>query len=346
MVLPFSQYLFSIKINQSSAKSARELALSYFSHGFHWIPEHPLKNLAYYSNILFQTKSLNIKPIYCQTIVPKKIIYHSVYINTPISEKDWGDHPSSYRSLKGFDILFSYYDYIDAWSKSFLYQSANIDHSWFISFHRENSGGILPLWFIKWWSHFGLLPNVLPFQLIESFNLFKSCFKMDKHGSKCPFILHFTKQFKLPWILRWQYVIVGNFVERHWYVKWWDKFNFNPIIQKVKLMIQAPKAHNLPLLSIISPKLLTPNDVCQPQIEATPSNVSLIDSSSSKQQSSKEKKKKALMKAMALLDSLSGSDDDDDDSETSSSAVPNPQRQLFDNSRFETQDYIPGLEDF
>ena len=134
-------------------------------------------------------------------------------------------------------------------------------------------------------------------------------------------------------------------MERHWYVKWWDKFNFNPINQKVKLLIQAPKAQNLPLPSIIPPKLLTPNDVSQPQIEAAPSNVSPADSFSSKQQSSKEKKKKALIKAMALLDSLSGSDDDDD-SKTSSSVVPDPQRQLFDNSGFETQDYIPGLEDF
>ena len=88
VTLPFFQYLFSIEINQSSAKSEGELALSYFSPSFHWIPEHPLKNLTYYSNILLQTKSFHIKPIYCQTIVPKKIIYHSVYINTPISKKD------------------------------------------------------------------------------------------------------------------------------------------------------------------------------------------------------------------------------------------------------------------
>ena len=91
---------------------------------------------------------------------------------------------------------------------------------------------------------------------------------------------------------------------------------------------------------------MTSNDVSQPQIEATPSNVSPADSSS-KKQSSKEKKKKALIKAMVLLDSLSGSDGDDEDgSETSSSVVPDLQRQLFGNSGFETQDYIPGLEDF
>ena len=97
-------------------------------------------------------------------------------------------------------------------------------------------------------------------------------------------------------------------MERHWYIKWWDRFDANPIIQKVKFMIQALKAQNLPLPSMISSKLLTPNDVSQPQNNVTPSNVSPNDSSSSKEQVSKEKKKKALMKAMALLDSLSASD--------------------------------------
>jgi hypothetical protein len=149
MVLPFSQHLFSIEMNRSSAKSAGELATSYFPPCFHWILEHPLKNLAYYSNILLQTKSIHIKPIFCLSTMPKKIIYYSVYINTPIFEKDWGDHPSCCRNLKGFNIPFCYYDYIDAWSKFFLFQFATMDHSWFISFDRDNSGGILPLWFVK-----------------------------------------------------------------------------------------------------------------------------------------------------------------------------------------------------
>ena len=100
-------------------------------------------------------------------------------------------------------------------------------------------------------------------------------------------------------------------MECHWYIKWWDRFDVNLIIQKVKSMVQA---QNLPL-----PKLLTPNDVSQPQIDAAPSNVSPNDSSSSKKQISKEKKKKALMKAMALLDSLSASfgEEEDNDSDAS-----------------------------
>jgi hypothetical protein len=53
------------------------------------------------------------------------------------------------------------------------------------------------------------------------------------------------------------------------------------------------------------------------------------------------------MKAMTLLDSFSGSHDDDDDDNGSeaSSTIPDPQRNLFDNSGVNTQDYVPGLED-
>jgi hypothetical protein len=114
MFLPFSQHLFSIDLECSKAKSARDLALSYFPKGFHWIPEHPLKSLAFYSNILSQTKPIVIKPIFYQTSVPRKIIYSSVHFHKVIFEKEWGGHPSSLRTLEGFQIPFSYYDYVDA----------------------------------------------------------------------------------------------------------------------------------------------------------------------------------------------------------------------------------------
>ena len=93
LTFPLSQHLFSIELNRSPTLSAGELALSYFPPGFHWIPEDSSKNLAYYSNILLQIKSVHISPIFCKTTVPKKINYHSVYLNTPIPKKNWGDHP-------------------------------------------------------------------------------------------------------------------------------------------------------------------------------------------------------------------------------------------------------------
>jgi hypothetical protein len=190
ILLPFSQYLFSIEPERSNVKTASALALSYFPRGFHWIPEHPLKTLTIYSNILTQTKSIEIRPIYDQIgSTPKKVIYHSVRFLKVISEKEWGDHPNSLRRLAGdFGVHFNYYDYVDAWSKFFLYQTSLMDHSWFISFDKDHSCGILPVWFANWWSHFDLIPDVLPLNLIESFELFKTCFKVDAYGSKFPHI--------------------------------------------------------------------------------------------------------------------------------------------------------------
>jgi hypothetical protein len=52
------------------------------------------------------------------------------------------------------------------------------------------------------------------------------------------------------------------------------------------------------------------------------------------------------MNAMALLDSLGASSGDDENDSDASSNVPDPQRQLFGNFGFDTQDYIPGIEDF
>jgi hypothetical protein len=95
--------------------------------------------------------------------------------------------------------------------------------------------------------HFGLIPDILPLQLVNSFSLFRNHAKTDAYGSKFSPILHFSKKYKVPWILKWQYVIVGDKLERHWYIKWWDKFRFDDIVEKVKDFCHAPKALNLPI---------------------------------------------------------------------------------------------------
>jgi hypothetical protein len=246
MVLPYFQHLFTIEMNCASIKSSNELAQSYFPHNFHWIPEFPKKNLTYYTNILKQTKSLHFKPIYCQTSATKKIIFHNAYIDRVFTEKDWGDHPSSSKNLPDCNAPYNYYDYIDAWSIFFLYQTPNFDHSWFVTFDRDNFGGILPLWFFRWWMHFGLILDILPLKLVESFTLFTDHFKTNAYGSKFSPILYFAKKYKIPWILKRQYVIVEDKLERHWYIKWWDKFYIDNIVKNVNDLAHAPKTLNLP----------------------------------------------------------------------------------------------------
>jgi hypothetical protein len=77
VILPFCQYLFSIELERSNVKSANNLALSYFPREFHWIYEHPLKSLSFYSNILIQTNSVQIGHIYDKDD-PSKVIFHRI----------------------------------------------------------------------------------------------------------------------------------------------------------------------------------------------------------------------------------------------------------------------------
>jgi hypothetical protein len=93
---------------------------------------------------------------------------------------------------------------------------------------------------------------------LSNFNSFKNHFKTNDYGSKFSPILHFATKFKIPWILKWQYVIIDDKVERHWYVKWWDKYpQVNSIVNNAKELAQTPKAQTL--LPNTPPQLLTPS---------------------------------------------------------------------------------------
>jgi hypothetical protein len=122
-----------------------------------------------------------------------------------------------------------------------LFQTPKFDHSCFINFDNDFSG-ILPIWFSRWWMHFGLIQEILPLKLVEAFSPFKYHFKTDNYGSKFPPILHFVKNYKIPWILKWQYIIMDDKVQRHWYVKWWDKYpQTDAIVNNAKVLAQTPK---------------------------------------------------------------------------------------------------------
>ena len=104
--------------------------------------------------------------------------------------------------------------------------------------------------------HFGLIPEILSPKLVEAFSTFKIHFKTDKYGSKFSPILHFVKKYKISWILKWQYVIMDDKIERHSYVKWWDKYpQIDDIVNNVKVLSQTPKDQTLS--PITAPLLLT-----------------------------------------------------------------------------------------
>jgi hypothetical protein len=116
--LPYFQHLFFVEIGMAPIKDPSQLALAYFPPRFHWIPEHPLKDIAYYTTILVETKSAHFKSIPNQKT--GKTLYMSVYFDKILLLKDWGEHPSQPRMLANSELSYSYYDYIDAWFRFML----------------------------------------------------------------------------------------------------------------------------------------------------------------------------------------------------------------------------------
>ena len=78
---------------------------------------------------------------------------------------------------------------------------------------------------------------------MNSLTYFKSMFRVDPYGAKFPPLLHFIKKYKVPWILKWQYVKEGDTLTRCWYVNWWDKFpHTQSIINNVTRDFSSPSA--------------------------------------------------------------------------------------------------------
>ena len=87
---------------------------------------------------------------------------------------------------------------------------------------------------------------------MNSLTYFKSMSRIDPYDAKFPPLLHFIKKYKVPWILKWQYVKEGDTLTRCWYVKWWDKFpHTQSIINNVTRDFSSPNAS--PTLRITTP---------------------------------------------------------------------------------------------
>ena len=64
------------------------------------------------------------KPARIENIQSKKdpsvILYHKFIISRFINCKEWGQNPSMLRTIEGTTILYSYYDYMDAFEKVYF----------------------------------------------------------------------------------------------------------------------------------------------------------------------------------------------------------------------------------
>jgi hypothetical protein len=225
-----SHNLFFIEPDFSHLKSPEEIAKGYFPSRWHFPAIHLDKPIEFYRDVLLATKSVQINPISCQRI-PGRVAFHSLFIMKFISQKDWGMPPYAMKSLSNKKVQYCYHDYIEAWYKVFLYQNESFSHSWFINFDK-NFKGVIPLWFHRWWQVHGPVNEILLEEVQESIRYFSTVRKLSHQEAQLPITIHFFDQYKISWILKWQYILSQNnhsCIARQFFVKWWDKFDFSRV---------------------------------------------------------------------------------------------------------------------
>lgn len=218
-----------------------------------------------------------------------------------LTEEKWGLNPASTKVLPSSPIGYSYHDYITTWFKFMLHQDNNMSHSWFISFYKNFVDTQLPLWFSRWRTQFGTIIEIFPRPLAGSFKYFSTVFKNGSHGAKFPAILHFVKKYKVPWILKWQYVKEGDVLTRQWFVKWWEKFSHTQdVINNVTREFLVTNTISLDKAPLAYPRIQTTTQTVNPQLTAkSPTTFSTkISTKSKKDKSSLDKLSKDALYAL------------------------------------------------
>jgi hypothetical protein len=181
--------------------------------------------------------------------------------------------------------------------------------------------------------------------------------------------MHFIIKFKIPWILKWNYIRDGDIIDRHWFVKWWDKFPQTDAIAQTVYKDCAkkitPPKNTLPAIPIakspaINTGLVTPSQFLPLTVEKK----EIDDNKSVAASSSSEKKKKKgpskndmrmfqqFLKSYKEENNIEDSEDSGEDNSSGSSldaaGLSGSNLHLFGHDPFTTQDAldaIPGLED-
>ncbi|KAG5571211.1 hypothetical protein H5410_060977 [Solanum commersonii] len=127
-----------------------------------------------------------------------------------ISIEDWGISSMKERliSLNKIPTNFTYWDYINAFSKVLYYNNERHKHTWFIKVCAKIFVDPIPNWFLNWWSYHGPRVKILPDPFLK---LYKNWVKVSPdlndlyHSDHVCYIeqieqIYFFIEFSIPWI--------------------------------------------------------------------------------------------------------------------------------------------------
>ncbi|KAH1212677.1 polyprotein [Glycine max] len=140
-----------------------------FPPGFHYKPTTILKTRTFYELILVDSNSVSIK--HFNDPKDQTLNTHStIQILKVLQPRHFGsDLNKGKRFSVPFDpVSYTYWDYVDAWTKVFWHQNTRFKHSWLIYF-KTNTIYNFPNWFLQWWDFFGPIPEIFPETVQQGF---------------------------------------------------------------------------------------------------------------------------------------------------------------------------------
>ncbi|GAV79619.1 hypothetical protein CFOL_v3_23083 [Cephalotus follicularis] len=229
---------------------------------------------------------------------PGLITHTSVFILKILTLADWRQNPHYFKQFTAsFDLpIYNYFDYMDAWKNTFLFQNNEDRHSWFFCFDKTFKKQNIPFWFVDWWCFYGPIEEILPPPIIEAYNTFT---KHSESLTLCPTTLSFFIHCKLSWIMYWDYIIEESpqtipTLHRQFWTKWWNKYDLSKCTSETILRSLKSKSYQDQQFTL-----------AKSQIQAT------IASSSTKKELQEQIKK--------LQDALDNTPDEDDDKQNTPS---------------------------
>jgi len=172
-----------------------------FPSGFYFKPTAINKTRTFYELILVDSNSVSIK--HFKDSKDQSLNTHStIQIFKVLQPRHFGpDLNKGKKNSVPFDpVGYTYWDYVDAWTKVFWHQNNRYKHLWLIYF-MTNVVYNFPNWFFQWRDFFGPIPEIFPEQVQQGFAQFKK--QYNSQESRIPTDLKYLSNFALSWIFSW-----------------------------------------------------------------------------------------------------------------------------------------------
>ncbi|KAG5594632.1 hypothetical protein H5410_035864 [Solanum commersonii] len=148
-----------------------------------YFPGESYKTRSYYETILITTGSVEFEHFSGYNTSEKVYNFSKMIIKQIISIEEWGISSMKERqmSFNKVPTSFTYWDYINAFSKVLYYNNERQKHTWFLKVCAKIFAHPLPNWFINWWSYHGPTAKIL----LEPFlKLYKEWIKVSPDLNK------------------------------------------------------------------------------------------------------------------------------------------------------------------